>query len=180
MRRQSHTCIRDILQSFQGTPLLVPASEGFTNMFEKSLLLAGASKGATAEKGAQEILHVLEALKDFLPYISMKYKTVILKYYKTLLGVRKPLVTRRITDRLNILCLDPSVEVKSEELVDLLSSLAVLVPMEETSADGMTFTARLLDVGMRKVYNLNRQIAIDKLLLVLKALQGCFSPPSHF
>ncbi|XP_057537036.1 uncharacterized protein LOC130814829 [Amaranthus tricolor] len=174
VRRQSHTCIRDILQSFQGTPLLVPASEGFTNMFEKSLLLAGESKGATAEKGAQEILHVLEALKDFLPYISMKYKTVILKYYKTLLGVRKPLVTRRITDSLNILCLDPSVEVKSEELVDLLSSLAVLVPMEETSADGMTFTARLLDVGMRKVYNLNRQIAIDKLLLVLKALQDIF------
>lgn len=172
VRKQSHSCIRDVLQSFQGSPLLAPASEGFTNMFEKLLLLAGASKGAPSEKGAQEILHVLEALKDCLPYISLKYKTSILKYYKTLLGVRKPLVTRRITDSLSILCLHPGVEVKPEELVDLLSSLAGSVPVDETSADGMTFTARLLDVGMRKVYNLNRQICVDKLPLVLNALQG--------
>lgn len=149
-------------------------------MFEKLLLLAGASKGAPAEKGAQEILHVLEALKDCLPYISMKYKTCILKYYKTLLGVRKPLVTRRITDSLSVLCLHPSVEVKPEELADLLSSLAVSVPVDETSADGMTFTARLLDVGMRKVYNLNRQICVDKLPLVLNALQGWHPSPSSY
>ncbi|KMT03366.1 hypothetical protein BVRB_8g190570 [Beta vulgaris subsp. vulgaris] len=174
VRRQSHICVRDVLQSFQGSSLLAPASEGFTNVFEKLLLLAGASKGAPAEKGAQEILHVLEVLKDCLPYISMKYKTCILKYYKTLLGVRKPLVTRRITDSLSVLCLHPSVEVKPEELADLLSSLAVSVPVDETSADGMTFTARLLDVGMRKVYNLNRQICVDKLPLVLNALQDVF------
>lgn len=174
VRKQSHISIRDVLQSYQRTPLLAPASEGFTNLFERLLLLAGASKGAPAEKGAQEILHVLEALKDCLPYISMKYKTSILKYYKTLLGVRKPLVTRRITDSLNVLCLDLSVEVKPEELVELLSSLAVSVPVDETSADGMTFTARLLDVGMRKVFNLNRQICIDKLPLVLNALQDIF------
>ncbi|XP_021736219.1 RRP12-like protein [Chenopodium quinoa] len=173
VRKQSHICIRDVLQSFQRCPLLAPASEGFTSMFQKLVLLAGASKGAPAEI-AQEILHVLEALKDCLPYISMKYKTSILKYYKTLLGVRKPLVTRRITDSLYVLCLDPSVEVKPEDLVDLLSTLATSVPVDETSADGMNFTARLLDVGMRKVYNLNRQICVDKLPLVLNALQDIF------
>uniref|UniRef100_A0A803MF62 Ribosomal RNA-processing protein 12-like conserved domain-containing protein n=1 Tax=Chenopodium quinoa TaxID=63459 RepID=A0A803MF62_CHEQI len=173
VRKQSHICIRDVLQSFQRCPLLAPASEGFTSMFQKLVLLAGASKGAPVEI-AQEILHVLEALKDCLPYISMKYKTSILKYYKTLLGVRKPLVTRRITDSLNVLCLDPSVEVKPEDLVDLLSTLATSVPVDETSADGMNFTARLLDVGMRKVYNLNRQICVDKLPLVLNALEDIF------
>uniref|UniRef100_A0A803LVY2 RRP12-like protein n=1 Tax=Chenopodium quinoa TaxID=63459 RepID=A0A803LVY2_CHEQI len=173
VRKQSHICIRDVLQSFQRCPLLAPASEGFTSMFQKLVLLAGASKGAPAEI-AQEILHVLEALKDCLPYISMKYKTSILKYYKTLLGVRKPLVTRRITDSLYVLCLDPSVEVKPEDLVDLLSALATSVQVDETSADGMNVTARLLDVGMRKVYNLNRQICVDKLPLVLNALQDIF------
>ncbi|XP_021750210.1 RRP12-like protein [Chenopodium quinoa] len=66
------------------------------------------------------------------------------------------------------------VEVKPEDLVDLLSTLATSVPVNETSADGMNFTARLLDVGMRKVYNLNRQICIDKLPLVLNALQDIF------
>ena len=174
MRQESHQCIRDVLQSFQGSPLTAPASEGLTNVFRRLILLTGESQGAPAEKGAQEILHVLEALKDCLPYISMKYKTTILKFYKTLLGVRKPLVTRRVTDSLNILCLHPTVEVSAEALVDLLGSLAGCVVMEETSADGLTFTARLLEVGMRKVYTLNRQICIDRLLPVLNALQGCF------
>ncbi|KAK9705625.1 hypothetical protein RND81_07G071800 [Saponaria officinalis] len=174
VRRQSHMCIRDVLQSFQGSPFLSSASEGFTNMLEKLLLFTGASKGAPAEKGAQEILHVLGALKDCLPYISMKYKTSILKYFKTLLGLRKPLVTRRITDSLNILCVHPTVEVKAEALVDLLSILAVSNPVDETSADGLTFTARLLDVGIRKVYNLNRAICIDKLPPVLNSLQDVF------
>lgn len=174
VRQESHQCIRDVLQSFQGSPLIAPASEGITNVFRRLILLTGESQGAPAEKGAQEILHVLEALKDCLPYISMKYKTTILKFYKTLLGVRKPLVTRRVTDSLNILCLHPNVEVSAEALVDLLVSLAGCVVMEETSADGLTFTARLLDVGMRKTHTLNRQICIDRLPPVLNALQDIF------
>ncbi|KAL9242169.1 hypothetical protein vseg_016195 [Gypsophila vaccaria] len=174
IRRQSHTCIRDVLQSFQGSPFLSSASEEFYNMLEKLMLITGASKGAPAEKGAQEILHVLEALKDCLPYISMKYKTSILKYFKTLLGLRNPLVTRRITDSVNILCVHPTVEVNPEALVDLLTILAVSNPVDETSADGLTFTARLLDAGIRKVYNVNRAICIDKLPLVLNSLQDVF------
>ncbi|XP_074269300.1 uncharacterized protein LOC141592498 [Silene latifolia] len=174
VRKQSHTCIRDVLQSFQGSPFLPSASEGFTNMLEKLLLFTGSSKGAPAEKGAQEILHVLEALKDCLPYLSMKNKTCILKHYKTLLGLRKPLVTRRISDSLNILCLHPTVEVNPEVLVDVLSLLAVSNPVDETSADGLTFTARLLDVGMTKVHNLNREICVNKLPVILNSLQDAF------
>lgn len=155
--------------------MLAPASEGITNIFERFLLLAGGSNAtATVEgpKGAQEVLYVLDALKDSLPLMSIKFTTTILKYYKTLLELRQPLVTRRITDSLNLLCIDDTKEVSPEALLDLLCSLALAVSTNETSADGMTFTARLLDVGMRKIYSLNRQICVVKLPVVFKALIG--------
>ncbi|KAM0969999.1 hypothetical protein EV1_017912 [Malus domestica] len=173
VRRQSHLCLRDVLQSFQGTPLLAPASEGITNLFERFLLLAGGSKADASEgsKGAQEVLYVLDALKECLFLMSIKYKTDVLKYYKTLLELRQPLVTKRITDSLNILCLNPSTDVSLEVLLDLLCSLALSVSTNETSVDGMTFTARLLGTGMAKVYSLNRQICVVKLPLVFIALE---------
>ncbi|KAK1287475.1 hypothetical protein QJS10_CPB19g01954 [Acorus calamus] len=43
VREQSHVCLRDALQSFQGSPLLVSASEGIMTVFERALLLAGGS-----------------------------------------------------------------------------------------------------------------------------------------
>ncbi|KAM2313831.1 hypothetical protein ACFX1S_026933 [Malus domestica] len=173
VRRQSHLCLRDVLQSFQGTPLLAPASEGITNLFERFLLLAGGSKADASEgpKGAQEVLYVLEALKECLFLMSIKCKTNVLKYYKTLLELRQPLVTKRITDSLNILCLNPSSDVSPEVLLDLLCSLALSVSTNETSVDGMTFTACLLGTGMGKVYSLNRQICVVKLPLVFNALK---------
>ncbi|BBH05823.1 ARM repeat superfamily protein [Prunus dulcis] len=148
VRRQSSLCLRDVLQNFQGTPLLSPASEGVTNLFERFLLLAGGSNADAGEgpKGAQEVLYVLDALKECLFHISIKYKTAVLKYYKTLLALQQPLVTKRITDSLNILCLNPSTDVSPEVLLDLLCSLTLSVSTNETSVDGMTVTARLLDV----------------------------------
>ncbi|BFG39488.1 hypothetical protein CerSpe_257610 [Prunus speciosa] len=173
VRRQSHLCLRDVLQSFQGTPLLAPASEGVTNLFERFLLLAGGSNADAGEgsKGAQEVLYVLDALKECLFLMSINYKTAILKYYKTLLELHQPLVTKRITDSLNILCLNPTTDVSPEVLLDLLCSLALSVSTNETSADGMTFTARLLGTGMAKVYSLNRQICVVKLPTVFNALR---------
>ncbi|XP_057968384.1 uncharacterized protein LOC131157934 [Malania oleifera] len=173
VRRQSHLCIRDVLQSFQGTSMLTPASEGVTNILQRSLLLAGGSNASASDgpQSAQEILYILDALKESLPYMSMKFMTIILKYFKTLLEFHQPFLTRRITDSLNILCLHETVEVPPELLVDLLCSLALSAPAKETSADGMTFTARLLDVGMRKVYSLSRQICVVKLPVVFNALR---------
>ncbi|OMP11677.1 Armadillo-like helical [Corchorus capsularis] len=173
VRRQSHLCLRDILQSFRGTPVLAPASEAITNLLERFLLLAGGSNANSAEgaKGAQEVLFVLDALKDSLPLMSTKYMTTILKYYKTLLELRQPLVTRRITDSLNLVCTYPNVEVSGEALLDLLSSLALSVSSNETSAIGMTFNARLLSSGMMKVYSLNRQLCVIKLPVVFSALK---------
>ncbi|KAL6277373.1 hypothetical protein ACE6H2_020974 [Prunus campanulata] len=173
VRRQSHLCLRDVLQSFQGTPLLSPASEAVTNLFERFLLLAGGSNADAGEgpKGAQEVLYVSDALKECLFHMSIKYKTAVLKYYKTLLELQQPLVTKRITDSLNILCLNPSTDVSPEVLLDLLCSLALSVSTNETSVDGMTVKARLLGNGMAKVYSLNRQICVVKLPIVFIALR---------
>ncbi|KAI5324915.1 hypothetical protein L3X38_033988 [Prunus dulcis] len=160
VRRQSHLCLRDVLRSLQGTPLLAPASEGVTNLFERFLLLAGGSNADAGEgpKGAQEVLYVSDALKECLFHMSIKYKTAVLKHYKTLLELQQPLVTKRITDSLNILCLNPSTNVSPEVLLDLLCSLALSVSTNETSVDGMAVTARLLGNGMAKVYSLNRHM----------------------
>lgn len=174
VRRQSHLCVREILLSLQGTLVLAPASEAMTNMFEKFLLLAGGSNTSADEKpkGAQEVLYVLDALKECLPLMSTKYTAVILKYFKTLLELRQPLVTRRVTDALNVICLHQTLEVSAEALLDLLCSLALSVSTNETSADAMTFTARLLNVGMIKIYSINREICSTKLPIVFNALKG--------
>ncbi|KAJ0091712.1 hypothetical protein Patl1_13652 [Pistacia atlantica] len=173
VRRQSHLCVREILLSFQGTPLLSPASEAITNIFEKFLLLAGGSNSNSNDKpkGAQEVLFMLDAFKECLPLMSMKYTTTILKYFKTLLELRQPLVTRRITDSLNVICIHPTLEISNEALLELLCSLALSVSTNEINADGMTFTARLLNVGMIKIYSLNRQICVTKLPIVFNALK---------
>lgn len=153
------------------------ASERTTKLFKRYVLLVGESKTNTTEgsKGAQEVLYVLDALKECLPLMSVKYLTSILKYFKTLLELQQPLVTRRITDSLHLLLLVPALDVSPEALLDLLSSMALSVSTNETSADAMTFAAHLLDVGMAKVYSLNRQLCVIKLPVVFNALKGLFS-----
>lgn len=180
VRRQAHFSLRDVLQNLRGTSSLAPASEGITNIFERFLLLAGGSKTDAMEepKGAQEVLYVLDALKECLPHMSLKYTNTMLKYFKTLLELRKPLVTRRVTDSLSVVCLYPTSEVSPEGLLDLLYSLANSVSSEETSSvDAMTFTARLLDSGIKKVYSLNRQVCVVKLPAMVNALRGVFPSP---
>ena len=176
MRRQSHLCLRDVLSRFQETSLLGPASEGITKIFERSLLLAGGSNVNSNEghKGAQEVLFVLDALKECLPYMSLKCTTSILKHFKSLLELNQPVVSRRITDSLYSLCLAPALDVSPDALLDLLSSIALSVSTIETSVDAMTFAARLLDVGMIKVYSLDRQMCVTKLPAVFNALKGLF------
>ncbi|RVW44249.1 hypothetical protein CK203_099624 [Vitis vinifera] len=151
VRRQSHVCIHDTLQSFQGSSALAPASEGITNIFERYLLLAGGSNAAASErpKGAQEVIYILDALKDCLPLMSMKFTTTVLKYLKTLLELHQPLVTRRIMDSLN----------------------AIVFTQLQRTVDDITFTTRLLDVGMRKVHSLDRKICIVKLPVIFNALR---------
>ncbi|XP_027329216.1 RRP12-like protein isoform X2 [Abrus precatorius] len=173
VRRQSHLCLRDVLLNIQNTSLLASASEGVTNLLERFLLLAGGANANAGEgtKGAQQVLYILDALKECLPFLSLKYKTSVLKYFKTLLDLRQPLVTRRITDGLNFLCVYPTSEVSPEALLELLISLALSISSNEMSGDAMTFTARLLDAGMNKIYSVNRQICVIKLPVVFNALK---------
>ncbi|KAL0338857.1 UNVERIFIED_CONTAM: RRP12-like protein [Sesamum angustifolium] len=177
VRKQSHSCLRGVLEYFQLVPvlapLLAPASEAITNLFERFLLLAGGSNGNASEgpRAAQEVLYILDALKICVPFMSSKSTTNILKYYKSLLELRHPIVTKRITDGLNALCLHSTGEISAEVLLDLLCSLAISVSRDESSADSMTFTARLLDTGMKRVYSLNRQICVVKLPVVFNALK---------
>ncbi|GLT62846.1 hypothetical protein SLA2020_354490 [Shorea laevis] len=173
VRRQAHLYLRDVLQSFQGTSVLAPASEGITNVFERFLLLAGGSKADSSEgpKGAHEVLYVLDALKECLPLMSMKYMTTILKYYKTLMELRQPLVDKRITDSLYVVCSHPTKEVSADAMLELLCSVALSVSTDEKSAVSLTFNARLLSVGMIKIYSLNRQICVIKLPIIFNALK---------
>ncbi|KAF5185392.1 Rrp12-like protein [Thalictrum thalictroides] len=172
VRKQSHLCLRDVLQSFHKSAALVGASKNILDIFQSNLLLAGQSNNTDSgkPKGAEEVLHILDALKDCLPLMSMDSITSFLKHFENLLTLRQPLVTRRIADCLHVLCLNSSSEVAPKILRDLLCSLAVSVSRNEKSVDSMTFAARLLDVGIRKVYSLNRDICVARLPVVFHAL----------
>ncbi|KAM7276742.1 hypothetical protein ACFE04_018608 [Oxalis oulophora] len=175
VRKQSHLGLRDVLLSFRGMPsALASASDGILKTYERLLLLAGGSNPNVSDggvKGAQEVLYVLDALKDCLPLMSTKHVNCILKYYKTLLELRQPLVTRRIVDSLNVLCVHPTLEFSAEALLDLLSAISVSVASSESSADSLTFAARLLNIGMTKIYSLDRQKCVVKIPVVFNALK---------
>ncbi|XP_047157816.1 RRP12-like protein [Vigna umbellata] len=173
VRKQSHLCHRDVLLNFQNSSLLASASEGVTGLLERFILLVGGANASTGEgtKEAQQILYILDALKDCLPFLSRKSKTSILNYFKYLLDLHQPLVTRRITDGLSFLCHYPLSEVSPEALLELLNTLARSTESNKMSGDRLTFTARLLDAGMNKVYSLNRQICVVKLPTVFNTLK---------
>lgn len=178
MRKHSHSCLRDVLQSFQGSAILTLASEAVMNIFERFLLLAGGSNptSTTSEegrKGAMEVLYILSALRDCLPLMSTKFCNSILKYFKSLLELQQPIVTRHIMNTLHMLCSSQqSSHVAPELILDLLCQLASSVSVKEKSIDVMTFTARLLHVGIAKVHALNRQVCVVKLPVIFNTLAG--------
>ncbi|KAK4756858.1 hypothetical protein SAY87_006985 [Trapa incisa] len=173
VRRQSHLSLHDVLQNLCGTLSLAPVSQGITAMFQKFLLLAGGSKADVPDVpgGAQEVLHVLDALKECLLHMLLACTNSVLKNFKTLLELRKPIVTRRVTDILSVICLYPTSQVSPEGLLDLLCFLAHSVSSEVTTVDAMTFTARLLDSGSKKVHSLNRQACVIKLPVMVNSLR---------
>ncbi|KAL5068261.1 hypothetical protein RYX36_019148 [Vicia faba] len=181
VREQSHLFLRDVLISFQKSSLLASASEGVQNILDRFLLLAGgvnanandANTNAGKETiGAQQVLYILDALKECFPLLSLTCKTSILKHFKSLLVLRQPLVTKRITNCLNFLFLNPESEVSPEALLEVLCSLSTLSTSSNVmSGDGITFNARLLDAGMKKVFSLNRQMCVIKLPSVFNDLK---------
>ncbi|GJY05984.1 hypothetical protein Tco_0371924 [Tanacetum coccineum] len=124
---------------------------------------------------ALEVLYVLDSLKDILLLMSIKFSTKILYYFKSLLALHQSVVSRRILDSLYLLCLQQTVQVSPEAMVDLLSSLAISVSSNEMSGDELTFDSRLLDVRMKKVFSLKCESCIAKLPLIFSALKGLFN-----
>nr|CAB3447920.1 unnamed protein product [Digitaria exilis] len=176
VRKQAHSCLRDVLLSFQRQTILVPASEGITRCFERFLLLAGGSSavntGVVEEgpRGAKEVLYILNGLKCCLPLMASKPSNTILKYFKALLDLHQPILTRSILEILNAVGESQTLLLKSDVLLDLLCSLGLSVSSERKSGDEMASIARLLHVGAKKIYNQNKNICVVKLPLVFTSL----------
>uniref|UniRef100_A0A0E0K602 Uncharacterized protein n=1 Tax=Oryza punctata TaxID=4537 RepID=A0A0E0K602_ORYPU len=176
VRKQSHSCLRDILLSFQRQAVLVPASEGITRCFERFLLLAGGSNAVNTDvaeggpKGAKEVLYILNALKCCLPLMSSKPSNTIVKYFKALLDLHQPILTRSILEILHAVGDSSTVQLKSDVLLDIVCSLGLSVSVERKSGDEMASIARLLNVATRKIYNQNKNICVVKLPLVFTSL----------
>ncbi|KAL5708035.1 hypothetical protein ACHQM5_018873 [Ranunculus cassubicifolius] len=172
VRKQSHSCLHAVLRSFQRSASLAPASEVISTIFERYFLLLDeglkhADPGCPKE--AEEFIYVLDALRDGLHLMSINAVSRIMKYFELLLKWRQSFVTSRITDSLHVLCLSPTSEVDPKVLRDLLCTIAESVSQNE-NVDCMSFTARLLDIGTRKVYSLNRDVCMSRLHIVFHAL----------
>ncbi|KAM0874680.1 hypothetical protein ACQ4PT_037239 [Festuca glaucescens] len=178
VRNQSHSSLRDILLSFQRQAVLVPASEAIASVFERFLLLAGGSndvnKGSAAEgpKGAKEVICILNALKCCLHLMASKPSNTILKYFRPLLDLHQPILTRNILEILHVVGDSPTVQLKPDVLLDLMCSLGVSVSTERKSGDELASIARLLNVGTRKVYSQNKITFVVKLPLIFTSLGG--------
>ncbi|AQK75492.1 ARM repeat superfamily protein [Zea mays] len=181
VRKQSHSCLHDVLLSFQRQTILIPASEAITRSFERFLLLAGGSSavntGVSEEgpKGAKEVLYILNALICCLPLMASKPSNTILKYFKPLLDLHQPILIRSLLDILHAVCESPTVQLKSDVLLDLLCSLGLSVSSERKSGDEMASIARLLHVGTKKIYKQNRDICVVKLPLIFTSLGDILS-----
>ncbi|KAJ4816277.1 RRP12-like protein [Rhynchospora pubera] len=174
VRMQSHTCLRDILQSFQNLNILVPASEAITSAFERFLLLAGGStpqdQTEGEPRGAMQVLYMLGALKECLPLMAPKPSNVILKYLKTLLDLHQPVVTKAVVEILQVICVRDTNGVNPAILLDILCAIGLSVPVEEKRGDQLAAVARLLYLGTKKVYNLNKEMTVMKLPLIFNSL----------
>lgn len=174
MREQLWSCLRDVLRSFQGTMLIEPASEAITGLFKKWFpcgepIAVGSEGRIVAYPG----MYVLDTLVECLFLMSTKYKLAILNDFKILLELRFSVTTIRITNCLHNLCVNnPSPDVPPQLLLDLLCSLSYSVYKNEPQEHNPIFTARLLKIGVAKVYSSNWQICVMKLPIVFNALKG--------
>lgn len=143
-------------------------------MFQKYLDLAHKSEVGSTEgaRGAKQVLYILSTLKECLALMSKKCIATLIEGFKVLMILRDPYITRPVIDSLNAVCLNPTTEVPVEALVEVLSLAAGLFSGHETSADAMTFTARLLKVGMTRTFFLNRDLCVVKLPSVFNGLKG--------
>ncbi|KAG2326830.1 hypothetical protein Bca52824_009558 [Brassica carinata] len=173
VRKLANSCLRDVLEKSRGTKTCQSVSGNIAELFQKYLNLAHKSEAPSAEgaRGAQQVLYLLSTLKECLALMSKKHVATVIEGFKMLMITRDAFITRPVIDSLNALCLSPTSEVPVEALVEVLYHAAVLFSAHESSADAMTFTARLLKVGMMRAFSINRDVCVVKLPSVFNGLK---------
>jgi ribosomal RNA-processing protein 12 len=104
--------------------------------------------------------------------MASKPSNTIVKYFRPLLDLHQPILTRNILEILHVVADSPTVQLKPDVLLDLMCSLGVSVSTERKSGDELASIARLLNVGTRKVYSQNKSIFVVKLPLIFTSLGG--------
>ncbi|KAF2605537.1 hypothetical protein F2Q70_00025145 [Brassica cretica] len=170
VRKLANSCLRDVLEKTRGTKACQSVSGTIAESFQKHLDLAHKSEARSAE-GAQQVLYLLSTLKECLALMSKKHVATVIEGFKMLMVTRDAFIARPVIDSLNALCLNPTSEVPAETLVEVLYHAAVLFSAPETSADAMTFTARLMKVGMMRAFSMNRDVCVVKLPGVFNGLK---------
>ncbi|XP_010509765.1 PREDICTED: RRP12-like protein isoform X2 [Camelina sativa] len=173
VRKLANSGLRDVLLKSHGTQAWQSVSGAIAAMFQGRLDLAhhsevGSSEGA---RGAKQVLYILTTLKECLALMSQQHIATLIEGFQVLMILRDPYITRPVIDSLNALCLNPTADVPVEALVEVLSLAAGLFSGHETSADTMTFTARLLKVGITRTFSINRDLCVVKLPSVFNGLK---------
>ncbi|XP_062009125.1 uncharacterized protein LOC133725742 [Rosa rugosa] len=191
VRKPSSHVIGELLQSFQGTPHLAPASEALTSLFERWWLpvLSGggasntAAAAALTRRGVPEYWYLLDVMKICLVFMPTKFKLAVLNYFKAIfelileLEAHRPPVTVRLGWCLHRVCLHPSTDVPPQLLLDLLCLVSKSVSRKVPHAHEGYTTSSLLNTGVAKVYSSNRGICVSKLPLVFHALKILMGKP---
>ncbi|KAG0609787.1 hypothetical protein M758_7G013900 [Ceratodon purpureus] len=174
VRKRAQLCMTEVLSSLQGTHALGTASEVVFNLFEQSLNSVSNKSQGNSTTGAVEVLHMLGALKQLLPLLSVKSIGRILPYLAQLHELQQPMVTRSVLDTLQALCMYSSAEIPPVALGDILGRLGALLASGEkrSSVDEVTVVTRILQHGFQKLWNADRTLCVAKVPAVFHSLTG--------
>lgn len=95
----------------------------------------------------------------------------VLNCYEAMWKLHSPIINVRVANSVIALCNHPTLMVFNKEMLGFLCSLTSSELMNTSYTISMA-TTRLLDIGIRKVYLVNREICVIKLPVVFRALAG--------
>ncbi|PRQ46998.1 hypothetical protein RchiOBHm_Chr2g0094991 [Rosa chinensis] len=176
--------LHHVLQCFQGTPLLDPASKQIAHLLNKypppqqAIQPDICKESQVVQRKVFKAVLALDAVAVLLPVMSTQDRTAVLFYYKTLFELQQGYVTFRIINGVHRVCLNPSPDVSPELLLDLICSICHSVSKHETHYIVKNIS-ELLATGVAKVYSLNRKICETKLPVVFDALKVIMVKPEE-
>ncbi|KAG0554229.1 hypothetical protein KC19_12G074700 [Ceratodon purpureus] len=176
IRKRAQLCTMDVLSSLQGTAHgLGTASEVVCHLFESSLdsmseSLSGKNPSNSSTGTAVKVVHMLGALKQFLPLLSANAIGRILPRLAQLHELQQPMLTRCILDAIQALCMCSDAKVPPAALGDVLGRLGDLLEGKQTSADEVTVVTRILQHGFQKNWTADRTLCVKNLPSVFQSL----------